>query len=192
MGKTNADILEDLYLQAERKLLVRNKEEFAKAIGYSRGRLHTKMAKNDIDQSLLDKANAFVNCTENVIQGISEVTAKDQLPLDNLAHISAAHNELSLAHRLQSEILLIEAKKGQSLVDTNKELVLLLKNSGSQPKNEQAQTPVFELAYYQLLQAGVAEGKWESMAMGRAKLDKIVLGNQEEQSEVYKHSSGSN
>jgi hypothetical protein len=192
MGKTNADILEDLYLQAERKLLVRNKEEFAKAIGYSRGRLHTKMAKNDIDQTLLDKANAFVNCTENVIQGVSEVTAKDQLPLDNLAHISASHHELAHAHRVQAEILLIEAKKGQSLVDTNKELVLLLKNSGAPLKNEPAPLPPFEVAYYELLQVGVLEGRWRSMDEARAKLDKIVYENQVQQNEVYKHSSDSN
>jgi transcriptional regulator with XRE-family HTH domain len=186
-----ADIIAEI--QFKTKL---TQEEIAERIGYSRPYLSNAIKKNAGGKVYQTIMKEFGEVLQNVSFSNNEDEHKNADPVleteNNLAHISAAHNELSLAHRLQSEILLIEAKKGQSLGDTNKELVLLLKNSGAPLKNEPAPLPPFEVAYYELLQVGVLEGRWRSMDEARAKLDKIVYENQVQQSESYKHSSDSN
>jgi len=172
MRKTNADILEELYKYAESKLLVRNREEFAKAVGYSRSRLSVKMAANDIDESIIKKAKAFVSRTGNVLpeqqQELSPVNEPD-IPLQKSSVISATAESLSNKNEESLHSLI---KSNAELVSTNRDLTDMLKQSINLSTHQHVSV-VVEPLLHQLALSWVGKF-WKDYDAGRIELNKAL------------------
>lgn len=74
----NSVLLTELYNKAKQKRIVLNKDEFAKALNYSRSHLHRLMSgQDDVSNELVSKAMEIVNGTKNVVFDVIKVGQAD-------------------------------------------------------------------------------------------------------------------
>lgn len=64
----NSELLTELYKLAKQKRVVLNKEEFARALDYSRSHLHRLMSgEESVSDELVERARMIANDTKNVL-----------------------------------------------------------------------------------------------------------------------------
>lgn len=165
MALKNSQVLNDLYTVAKSKRIVKNKEEFAKALDYSRGQLHRFMTGIDEpDDELIALAIGLVDMTKSVPHETLKSEIKEQ----------GADKEISdkdLTGLIESQVNLSVAQRNATKTNTDIAEIMKARQSiaNASPGKFEAFLAKFPALLVLLAEIGVGK-TWKSKPEGWARL----------------------